>query len=99
LFDVICTPYLFPNAEGQHLKIRSVTRKIRRLRKKAGLDTSVTFDRIRDLFRRAAGTENFVAIKWAMGHSLGIDDVYGFRDARETEATMAKVESYVFGGK
>ncbi len=47
------------------LKIGKITDKIRRLRKAAGLDGSVVFDGIRDLFRTSAGAENIVAIKWA----------------------------------
>ena len=79
------------------LKIGKITDKIRRLRKAAGLDGSVVFDGIRDLFRTSAGAENIVAIKWAMGHTLGEDDTYAFRDPKETAGVMRKVEMAVFG--
>ena len=39
-----------------------------------------------------------MAVKWVMGHSPAIDDIYAFRDAVETIDTTRRVEAYVFGG-
>jgi site-specific recombinase XerD len=90
------TKYLYTNKNNQLYNILRINQKIRRLRAKAGLPSTVVFDGIRDLFRRAAGAKDFVATKWVMGHSLGIDDVYAFRDVAETVETMRRVETYVF---
>jgi|CXWL01.1.fsa_nt_gi integrase len=99
------SPLLFttanPDKKGRincPLKVGMINDKIRKIRKVAGLDHHVVFDGIRDLFRTSAGAENIVAIRWAMGHTMGEDDTYAFRDPKETGAVMAKVEKAVFGG-
>ena len=98
------SPLLFtttkPDTLGRincQLKIARITAKMRRLRKDAGLGDDVVFDGIRDLFRTSAGAENIVAIRWAMGHTMGDDDSYAFRDPKETASIMRKVEKVVFG--
>jgi len=82
---------------NQPFKINRITAKIRRLRKNAKLGNDVVFDGIRDLFRTSAGATNAIAIRWAMGHAGGQDDLYPFRDPAETAEMMAKVEQKVFG--
>lgn len=91
------TKLLFTNKVQRPYTIDHIDLKMQRLRKKAEFCGTVVFDGIRDLFRRAAGAKDYVAVKWVMGHSLGQDDVYAFRDVEETADTMRKVEAYVFG--
>jgi len=98
------SPLLFtttqPDRQGrvnQPFKIWKINTKIRRLRKNAKLGDDVVFDGIRDLFRTSAGATNAIAIRWAMGHAGGQDDLYSFRDPAETAEMMAKVEQKVFG--
>ncbi len=87
---------LFFDEYGNY-NIRRVNAKIRKLRKDVGL--KVVFDGIRDLTRTAAGAENVVAIRWIMGHTMGVDDNYAFREAAETKSVLEKVEQVVFGYK
>lgn len=91
------TPLLFTNRNHKKIIIQRINEKMSRLRNNAELGSDVVFDGMRDLFRTSAGAANYVAIKWTMGHSLGEDDKYGFRDPKETAEVMAKVEKAVFG--
>ena len=89
--------YVFPNGDGLPMTINKVNRIIRKLRKAAKLPDTVVFDGIRDMSRTAMGAENRVAIAWVMGHSLGEDDSYAYRDPQETRQALTKARNAILG--
>ena len=90
------TEWLFATRNNTQHTTPRINEKMGRLRKRAGLAASGSFDPLRDLFATESDDTDYIAKMITMGHSLGELTKYHKRTPKKTASLHRKLEALVF---